>query len=196
MLFNCCGSPGSGKSTIAAYLYYRLKKEGFRTELVGEAAREDHIYKGFPDRAPSPLLDNQILLAGQQYERILRLKRHNFEVVVSDSPLIQGGLYCQGHVYYENLMKTIRDVEPEFDTYNVFIHPRPGNYDPESRTQRTEADARALDTTVRDLIGNFWLEINWDQESLLGDRAVELVHSIRQSLPSSAASSTKAPSQG
>ena len=183
-----------GKTTLSYYLAYRLKKEGFRAELVGEAARE-HIYDSAQGVTSPPLLDNQLLLVGQQYERTLRLERHGIEVAVSDSPLIQGLLYCRGHVYYENLMKTIRDVEPRFDTYNVLIHPRPGSYDQESRRQR-EDEARALDATVRELMGNFWLEINWDQESLLGDQAIRLVHSIQQSLPSKDASSTKAPSQG
>jgi predicted ATPase len=194
VLFNLRGGPGAGKTTFSYYLAYRLKRAGFRTELLYEPSR-DLIYSGYPDRPPHQLLDNQVLMVGETYERILRLKRHGFEVVVSDSPIVQCLLYCRGHSYYDNLKAVIRDIEPSFDTYNVFITPRAGSYDPESRTQKTEAEARALDNTVRDLIEDFWLEINWDQESLLGDRAVELVHSIRQSLPSSAASSTKAPSQ-
>src|SRR5271157_2994514 len=170
ILINLCGGPGCGKTTLSFYLAYRLKKAGVRAELVGEAAR-DHIYSWPPDRAPFPLLDNQLLLVGQGYERILRLQRHNFEVAVNDSPLVQCLLYCKGHVYYANLEKTIRDVEPNFDTYNVWINPRPGSYDPESRTQRTEADARALDKTARGLMGNkFWMEIGWDEEEKkLGD---------------------------
>jgi hypothetical protein len=190
VLFNLCGGPGAGKTTLSYYLAYRLKKEGFRTELVGEAAR-GHIYKGPVGKPPAPLLENQVLLVGQQYERILRLRRHGVEVAVSDSPIVQCLLYCQDHPYFQNLKAVIQDIEPQLDAYSIFIHPREGCYDPESRTQKTEAEARALDQTVRDLIGDFWLEINWDQESLLGDRAIQLVHSIRRSLPSSAASSTK-----
>jgi len=195
VLFNLCGGPGAGKTTLGYYLTYRLKKAGIRADLLYEPAR-DLIYGGVPNTVPPQLLDNQILMVGQTYERVLRLKRHGFEAVVSDSPIIQCLLYCKDHVYYENLKKAIRDIEPHFDTYNVFIHPDAGKYDPESRTQRTEAEARALDKVVRELMGNFWLEINWDQEGLLGDQAVQLVRSKRQSLPSSEASSTTAPSQG
>lgn len=193
VLFNLSGGPGAGKTTLSYYLAYRLKKAGFRVELVGESAREYHIYNAPPNVVAPPLLDNQILLAGQQYERMLRLKRHNFEAAICDSPLVQGLLYCEGQEYYENLKRTMRDVEPNFDAYNVFIHPRVGSYDPESRVQRTEAEARALDKTVRDLMLNkFWLEINWDQEILLADRAIQLLQSIRQSLPSTVSSSTTA----
>ncbi len=179
---------------MSYYLAYRLKKAGLRTELIYEPSR-DLIFSGYPDRPPHQLLDNQVLMVGETYERALRLKRHGLDVAVSDSPIVQCLLYCQGHPYYENLKRVIADIEQSFDIYNVFIHPKAGSYDPESRTQKTEAEARALDITVRDLIGNFWLEINWDQESLLGDRALRLCDSIRQSLPSKVPSSTKAPEQ-
>ncbi len=191
VLFNLCGGPGAGKTTLGYYLAYRLKKAGVRADLIYEPSR-DLIYGGVPNTVPPQLLDNQLLMVGQTYERALRLKRHGFEAAVSDSPIVQCLLYCKSHDYYENLKRAIKDVEHHFDIYNVFIHPRPGSYDPESRTQRTEAEARAMDATVRELVDDFWLEINWDQESLLGDRAVQLVLSKRQSLPSTEPSSTTA----
>jgi hypothetical protein len=164
---------------MAYYLTYRLKKAGFRVEFVGEAAREEHIYDAAPGSVAPPLLDNQVLLAGQQYERVLRLKRHSFEVAICDSPLIQGILYCQGHFYAKNLQRTIRNLENEFDTYNIFIRPRPGSYDPESRVQRTEAEARALDKDVKKLIKKFWMEVGWDDEEKVADAVIKLAASER-----------------
>ena len=194
IIINMVGGPHAGKSTMAAYLYYRLKKAGIRAELVSEAAREHHIYQYPADRVPEQLKDNQVLVFGEQYERVLRLQRHNFEVAVCDSSLEQQQIYFKGHLYEKSLKAVVDDCAKHFDTYNVFIHPDPGKYDPESRTQRTETEARSLDKIVRELMGNFWLEINWDQESLLGDRAVQLVLSKRQSLPSTVSFSTTAPS--
>ena len=103
-------------------------------------------------------------MVGTQYELTLRLKRHGFEAAISDSPIIQCLLYCEGQDYYDNLKRAIRDIEGHFETYNVLIHPKPGSYDPESRVQRTEAEARAFDEVCRKLIGKFWLEMNWDEE--------------------------------
>src|SRR5271163_4010047 len=122
ILINLCGGPGAGKTTLSYYLAYRLKKAGLRTELVGESAREYHIYSNPPDRVAAPLLDNQVLLAGQQLERTLRLKRHGFEVAVSDSPMEQGLLYCKTHPYFKNLKGVIGDTAKQFKTYNVFIN--------------------------------------------------------------------------
>jgi hypothetical protein len=160
---------------MSYYLAYRCKKAGFRTELVGEAAREEHIYDSVPGTCAPPLLDNQALLAGQQYERILRLQRHGFQIAISDSPLMQGMLYCEDHFYAANLKRLIQDLEAQFQTYNVFIHPKPGCYDPESRVQRTEAEARAFDPKIRELIGNFWLEIKWGQEKKLANQIIKLL---------------------
>src|SRR5271170_2857406 len=140
ILINLCGGPGAGKTTLSYYLAYRLKKAGLRTELVGESAREHHIYNTPPDRVAAPLLDNQVLLAGQQFERTLRLQRHDFEVAVSDSPMEQGLLYCSNAPYFKSLKATVYDTAEYFETYNVFINPRPGSYDAESRVQKTEAE--------------------------------------------------------
>lgn len=182
ILINLCGGPGAGKTTLSYYLAYRLKKAGIRTELVGEAARENHIYAMPEGETVAPaLLDNQILLAGQQTERVMRLKRHGFEVAVSDSPIEHGLLYCKDHPYFKNLKATIGDMAKSFKTYNVWVKPRPGCYDPESRVQRTEAEARAFDKTARRLMGNkFWMEIGWDDEERLGDAVVRLALSKRK----------------
>jgi AAA domain len=174
VLLNIAGAPGAGKSTTAAYLYYRCKKAGFRTELVGEAARE-LIYAGYPSQPPQPLLDNQVLLVGMQHERTLRLKRHKIEVAISDSPLIQCMLYCGTHRYAENLFKTIRDLEKEFDTYNIFLHANVGCFDPESRVQKTEVQARALGNLAKEFMDSIWAEMNWGEEAQLGDKVIKLL---------------------
>src|SRR5271157_5587685 len=175
ILINLCGGPGAGKTTLSYYLAYRLKKAGLRTELVSEAAREHHIYTYPADRVPQQLLDNQVLNFGQQFERVLRLQRHGFEVAIADSPLEQQQLYFEGHHYEKSLQAVIADCAKLFETYNVFINHRPGSYDAESRLQKTEEEARALDKGVRRFMKNkFWMEVNWDQEEKLGDAVVAL----------------------
>ena len=186
ILINLCGGPGAGKTTLSYYLAYRLKKSGLRTELVSEAAREHHIYEYPADRVPQQLLDNQVLNFGQQYERVLRLDRHNFEIAIADSPLEQQQLYFETHHYAKSLQAVIADCAKHFaaETYNVFINPRPGSYDPESRLQKTEAEARAFDKHVRKYMKNkFWMEIGWDEEEKLGDAVVALALSKRKPIP-------------
>ena len=167
---------------MAAYVYYRLKKAGYRAELVGEAAREI-IYASNPGSKPGPLVDNQILLAGLQHERVMRLERHRVQIAISDSPVIQNLMYCMYHPYFEDLLETMKKALGGWDTYNVLIRPNPGYFDPESRMQTTEDEARALDAHVRRLMGEFWLEVGWDQEELLAERVLDLLSHLI-SLPS------------
>jgi hypothetical protein len=178
ILINLCGGPGCGKTTLSYYLAYRLKKVGVRAELVGEAARE-RIYAAPPGQVSPPLLDNQVLLTGEQFERTLRLQRHGFEVAISDSPLEQGMLYCPRHPYSGNLKAVIGDISKQFKTYNILVRADPGTYDPESRAQRTEAEARALGRKARKLFKGFWAEVGWGDEEKLGDAVVRLALSKR-----------------
>ncbi len=180
ILINLCGGPGAGKTTLSYYLAYRLKKAGLRTELTSESAREHHIYTYPADRVPQQLLDNQVLVFGQQFERVLRLQRHGFEVALCDSALQQQAIYFKGHPYEKNLKAVTLDAAKLFESYNVFINPKPGTYDPESRLQKTEAEARAMDAEVREVMeNNFWMEIGWDDEEKLGDAVVALALSKR-----------------
>jgi nicotinamide riboside kinase len=184
ILINLTGGPGAGKTTLSYYLAYRLKLMGVRTELTSESSREHHIYTYPPDRVPLQLLDNQVLVVGQQYERIKRLARHDFEVALCDSALEQQTMYFEGHPYEKNLTKVAADCAKQFETYSVFIKRTPGIYDPESRVQRTEADAVAFDKKVRKLFKNkFWMEVGWDEIEKLGDAVIALALSKRKKAP-------------
>lgn len=181
ILINLTGGPGAGKTTLLYYLAYRLKQAGIRTEVTMEASREHHIYVYPPDRVPDQLLDNQVLVFGQQFERIKRFQRHKFEVVLCDSALEQQTMYYEGHPYAANLKKVAADCAKQFETYNVFIHRTAGVYDAESRLQKTEAEAAAMDKKVRKLFKNkFWMEVGWDETEKLGDAVIALALSKRK----------------
>ena len=189
ILINLTGGPGAGKTTLLYYLAYRLKQAGIRTEVTMEASREHHIYVYPPGQVPPQLLDNQVLVFGQQFERIKRFDRHKFEVVLCDSALEQQTMYYEGHPYAANLKKVAADCAKQFETYNVFINRTLGVYDPESRVQRTEADAIAFDKKVRKLFRNkFWREVTWDQVEKLGDEVIALALSKRSPSPKRQAS--------
>lgn len=184
ILINLTGGPGAGKTTLLYYLAYRLKQAGIRTEVTMEASRENHIYVYPPDRTPVQLLDNQVLVFGQQFEKIKSKERHGFEVVLCDSALEQQTMYYEGHPYAANLKKVAADCAKQFKTYNVFIHRTPGVYDAESRLQKTEAEAVAMDKKVRKLFGDkFWKEVTWNEIEKLGDDVVALALSKRKPSP-------------
>lgn len=179
LLVELVGGPGSGKTTLASYLNYRLKALKIRSELVIEGAREHHIYDSTPGVVAPPLLDNQFLVSAQQYERVLRLKRHNMEVAISDSPIITSLLYCSQN-YYQPLHDLLRIIEKELEPVYIKVPRRPGPFDPESRLQKTEAEAKALDARTYDLVGNGWPTHDWDNMDATADLVIKLVNFNRR----------------
>lgn len=159
IVFNICAAPGGGKSTAAADLFAAFKKEGYHAELVGEAAR-DFIYA----QGKAALYDNQFLIGGLQWERLYRLYRCGIEVAISDSPLIQGLLYASHMPYYNELKALLQQCDSQFPAYNVFVH-RTAPYVEKNRNQ-TEAESDALIPKIRQLVPNFWLEVEGNTEGL------------------------------
>ena len=66
-VINFYGGPGSGKSTKAAGLYYKMNMAGFSVELNNEFAKEcvweDNV----------PMLKDQLYMLAHQHRKILRL---------------------------------------------------------------------------------------------------------------------------
>lgn len=86
-VINLFGNPGSGKSTVAAYLFTELKAMRIETELVTEVAKDlvwDEDWKR---------LNNQMYVFSSQLQRVDRLIG-KVEYVITDSPLVlQIGYY-------------------------------------------------------------------------------------------------------
>ena len=74
------GGPCSGKSTLAAGLFYELKKAGYEAELVTEHAKE-WAWEG---RAIGKY--DQVALISEQIKRQARL-HGKVEYIVTDSPI-------------------------------------------------------------------------------------------------------------
>lgn len=85
-VINLLGVPGSGKSTAAAYIFYRLKEAGINCELVTEVAK-DMVWD---DNMIA--LKNQLYIAGSQSYRLSRLDS-KVDVVVTDAPLMLQAVY-------------------------------------------------------------------------------------------------------
>ncbi len=80
------GGPGTGKSTTAAGLFYRMKKAGYNVEYVMEYAK-DLTYSDEQLR-----LSDQLHLLGEQHHRLKRL-HGKVDYVIHDSPFVMGLVY-------------------------------------------------------------------------------------------------------
>ena len=107
--------------------------------MTGEAAREHHIYVLGPDQCAQPLLDNQVLLVGQQFERIMRFQRHDFEVaLLATRRWCSRLLYCEGQPYYDALAKDDQIAEPALRDLQRHHPPDAGNIRPGEPCTATE----------------------------------------------------------
>lgn len=116
LLVNFSSGPGAGKSTTSAYVFAKLKMAGIKAELVGEEAK-DLVYN-----QAVPMLDNQILLLGEQYQRTKRLQEAGAEVAICDSPFVLSVLYSKDKSYYAELTALVRKLESLYpNTVNIYV---------------------------------------------------------------------------
>jgi nicotinamide riboside kinase len=85
LLINFTGGPGSGKSTMAAGLFHRLKTRKWNVELVTEYTKELIL----TDDTWS--LSDELVVFSEKYRRIKKLER--VDIVITDSALVNSVVY-------------------------------------------------------------------------------------------------------
>lgn len=156
LLVNFASGPGAGKSTTSAYVFAKLKMAGVKAELVGEEAK-DLVYN-----QAIPMLDNQILILGEQYQRTKRLQEAGAEVAICDSPFVLSLVYSKNKPYHTELAALARKLESLYpDTVNIYIK-RVKPYMKFGRYQEAEA-AAALDQVALSLINPVHLQVTGDE---------------------------------
>ena len=138
IVVNLIAAPGTGKSTIAAGIFEKLKWNNVNAELVTEFAK-DKVW----EENPAPFKDGgQLYLLGKQFYRMHRC-RDNVDVIVTDSPLCLASYYLrQIHdpqvitdtKSFDNIVKNLID---SFDNMNFFLN-RKKKYNPKGRFQTEE----------------------------------------------------------
>ena len=98
LIINLIGGPCSGKSTIAAELFARLKKMGVHCELVSEYIK-DRIYE---ENQTMP--KNQIAIFGMEHYNISN-KLGKVDVIVHDGSFINNIIYkTEENKYFDDLI--------------------------------------------------------------------------------------------
>lgn len=155
-IINLFGGPGSGKSTTASGLFYRLKKAGVNVELINEYAKE------IVWEETTALISNQLHIFAEQFRRQYRLV-DKVDYVITDSPIILSTIYLQHH-YNQGKIKLFDDehlklttkyfIETNnlFDNINYFIV-RNKVYNPVGRLQ-TETESDHLSQEIFNFLKN------------------------------------------
>lgn len=144
IVVNLIGGPGSGKSTCASGIFYKLKQSGINCELALEFAKD----KVWEDSIK--VLDDQLYIFGKQYHKLFRLK-DKVDVIITDSPLLVSILYNKTPSKYFNDL-----VVEQYNTFNnmLFFINRPDMYQTEGRLQNAN-DAKTIDDETKCMLKDY-----------------------------------------
>lgn len=143
-VINLFGEPGAGKSSLAAYIFYRLKVLGYNCELCTEFAKSMVYEKN--DMA----LSNQPYIFGNQMQKMERLK-NNVDIIITDSPLFLCGLYVKESTLANNFFNLVFDYFNTYDNYNYLLK-RGHEYVKDGRLQDEEGAQKIRNELVASLI--------------------------------------------
>tara|TARA_B100001057_G_scaffold391566_1_gene399840 strand:- start:14539 stop:15102 length:564 start_codon:yes stop_codon:yes gene_type:complete len=157
-VINFYGGPGSGKSTKAAGLYYKMNMAGFSVELNNEFAKEcvweDNV----------PMLKDQLYMLAHQHRKILRLVG-KVDYVITDSPVMLSGIYRElykGPLYSDLIDKLARECYDKYDNIN-FMLDRPKKVFIQKGRAQNEEGSIDIDQAILEMFKNeklpfFWLK--------------------------------------
>jgi len=147
------GGPGSGKSTIAAGLFFKLKQENFNCELNREYVKE-WVWEG---RKIKPG-DQTYYFAKQSRKERLYMER-KLDFIITDSPLILTHFYGLKYDYFEQTQNTSLIMLAhhhkvcQYYGYKIehFFLSRSKAFNPEGRNE-TEEEAKNCDVQIETLL--------------------------------------------
>ena len=98
-VLNFYGGASIGKSTLAADIFSKLKRRGYKSELVGEYAKW-LWYQNATD-----IVKDQLYLFAEQVHRLKTLEAYGVEFAVCDSPLPLNIIYnCEPDDVFDTLV--------------------------------------------------------------------------------------------
>lgn len=145
LIVNLFAGPGSGKSTMAAGIFYNLKIAGVNCELVTEFAKE----LLWENRESA--LDNQIYILGKQYHKLYRLLKQ-VDVIITDTSFVYGCIYAPPN-YFKSYESLVMEMFDNMNNINYFIN-RQYPYNSIGRNQ-DEQQAKEIDQKIIDLLKTY-----------------------------------------
>jgi len=145
LVVNLFGAPGAGKSTGAAYIFFKLKMSGINAELVTEFAK-DKVWEG-----SKSAFDNQAYIFGEQYFRISRLQ-DKVDIIITDSPILLSSFYANDNIPCKEFDALVTEVSNSYKSINVFID-RVKPYNPSGR-RHGEAESDEISSAMLTFLDN------------------------------------------
>ena len=146
-IINLYGSPGSGKSTIAAGLFYHMKMAGLNVELI-----QEYVKSKLFEETPYPFKDQLYVFAKQNKKQ--RELNGKVDFIITDSPLLMSLVYNQTEVpLFNNL---VLEYYNQYDNMN-FLLKRNHAYHTEGRFQ-TEHESDVIGEQLEEHLKKYNVE--------------------------------------
>ena len=146
IVINIAGGPGTGKTTVAADLFSKLKGKGYEVENVSEFAKE-LVWEG-----RSEAFDDRLYMHGEQNHRLMQMNG-KLDYIITDSPLFLTAIYNDYYLskkFPKSYNKMINTVTLEtFKLYNnkVYLLERNTDYKVIGRRE-SENTAKDIDKNI------------------------------------------------
>lgn len=144
LVVNLFGGPGTGKSTLMAAIFARLKSKGYDCEMCPEFAKElvwENRLETFSD---------ELYLFAKQNHRLFRLIG-KVDIVITDRPLYLSipyyNYYKGRNQSYENLVK---DTFESYNNLNIFLECRKEFV--QNGRNESESESKEFDKRFRDCL--------------------------------------------
>lgn len=162
---NFYGGAGIGKSTIAADIFSKLKRMGYKTELVGEYAKW-LWYQNATD-----IVQDQLYLFAEQVHRLKTLERYGVEYAVCDSPLPLNIVYnCEPDEVFAHL---VLHEHAKFDNVEYLLRRNDEFINIDGRKETTLKRAKEKDVEIKEVLDNAGISYTiispWETDKVLLD---------------------------
>lgn len=148
IIINLVSGPGAGKTTLAAFLFYKLKTLGRVVEYIPEVAKM-LVWKG-----EFSLLNNQHWVSQEQFKLFSALKG-KVDIIITDGSLLHGLYYNRfNQDNLSNIDKTETDILKWYSQFNnivIFVDRGDIAYEACGRYQ-SEKEARQVDAVLQHLL--------------------------------------------
>lgn len=147
---NIFGGPSIGKSTVAAWLFARLKQDGHNVELVSEWIKA-WAWQGIKQNG----FDQLYIFAKQLRKEDIILR--NGGIIISDSPLLMQLAYIKecpvtSTDLYGPLYNIANEYERQYPSFNVVLERDPSHSYEQSGRYQTEEQAIKMDQAIHSVL--------------------------------------------
>ena len=148
-MINICllAGPSTGKSTIAAGLFYEMKKLGLNTEYEQEYPKELVYSKDFTR------LSDQLLIVAEQHHR-MRCLDDNVDYVIHDGPFILSLVYYREdeHLSKKKFSALVLDLFKSYKSINIFLERDDDMPFQKHGRVHNEVQSREKDTEIKKML--------------------------------------------